>query len=104
MFSFLDASGSMGPRLPQKARERFMEKHGTGLFMTHGAVVKEYVIVPDHLLQKTISLKPYFTASLAYVGALKAKPTSGSAKKRCQDHCTLYRTSSKRLPRSPKAK
>lgn len=82
MFSFLDANGSLGLRLPQEARERFMEKHGTGLFMAHGAVMKEYVTVPDHLLQKTNSLKPYFTASLAYASALKAKPNAGAAKKK----------------------
>ncbi|MBK7555508.1 MAG: hypothetical protein IPI55_13135 [Flavobacteriales bacterium] len=41
MFSFLDRERQYGTALTAKARERFMEKHGTGLFMTHGAVVKE---------------------------------------------------------------
>ena len=57
MFSFLDKHGSCGIRLPEKEREDFLKKYKTKLFETHGTVLKEYVTVPDDLLQKTKELK-----------------------------------------------
>jgi len=36
--------------------------------------MKEYVTVPEDLLQKTQELVPYFAASFAYVQTLKTKP------------------------------
>ena len=38
-------------------------------------MLKEYVEVPDALLEKTRELKKYFDLSYAYVGSLKPKPT-----------------------------
>jgi len=75
MFSYLSKSGSLGIRLPKGEREAFLEKYNTTLFVSHGAVMKEYVTVPDTLLKNTEELKPYLESSYTYVKSLKPKPT-----------------------------
>lgn len=75
MFSFLAKTGSAGIRLPKGEREAFLEKFNTSLFHNHnGPVLKEYVQIPDDLLQETETLKPYLEMGLAFVKTLKPKP------------------------------
>jgi hypothetical protein len=75
MFTHLDKSGTMGIRLPAEAREAFLAKYGTTLFVQHGATMKEYATVPDELLQSTEELMPYLQMSYEYIKTLKPKPT-----------------------------
>ena len=74
MFSYLDASGSLALRLSASDRSDFIERFATRLHEAHGIVQKEYVTVPDALLDETKRLLPYFRASLAYAQSLKPKP------------------------------
>lgn len=73
MFSRLDPSGKMALRLPAGEREEFLKKYKTTLFHGYGIVQKEYVSVPDGLLNNTKELKKYFDISVRYVRALKPK-------------------------------
>lgn len=75
MFTFLADTGSMAIRLPAEERERFMKKYRTKLYERQGTVLKEYVVVPAGLLEKTKELKPYLEKSYEYAKALKPKPT-----------------------------
>jgi hypothetical protein len=75
MFSYLHASGAMALRLPGGEREKFLAKYKTKLFEAYGVVQKEYVTVPDALLEKTSELKHYFALSYEYAKSLKPKPT-----------------------------
>jgi hypothetical protein len=75
MFSHLDKSGSMGLRLSGEEREAFVEKYGTKPYVQYGATMKEYVTVPDELLQNPAELLPYLELSLEYIKSLKPKPT-----------------------------
>lgn len=75
MFSYLSRDGVMGLRLPKVAREQFLTEHSTQLFEQYGAVMKEYVTVPDRLLADTAALATYFQVSYDYVSGLKPKPT-----------------------------
>lgn len=76
MFSFLTKSGTLALRLPETERDAFLKKYKTRLTEQHGAVMKEYVDVPDDLLRKARELKKYFDISYAYAGTLKPKPTT----------------------------
>jgi hypothetical protein len=76
MFSFIANDGTFGLRLPEQAREAFLRKYKTRLCEAHGAVLKEYVLVPDKLFKNVKELKPYFDQSYEYVKSLKAKPNS----------------------------
>jgi TfoX/Sxy family transcriptional regulator of competence genes len=75
MFSLLDKEGKLGLRLPKGEREAFLAEFNTEPFVQYGAVMKEYVLVPDDLLKKTDELKKYFDISYEYVSSLKPKPT-----------------------------
>jgi hypothetical protein len=75
MFTYLSKTGSMGLRLPKEEREAFLEKYNTTLYESYGAIMKEYVTVPDNLLENTEELKAYLDLSYAYIKTLKPKPT-----------------------------
>ena len=75
MFSYLNRSGSLALRLPADEREKFLKKYKTTLFEAYGAVMKEYVTVPDRLLRNMKELRKYFALSYQYVGSLKPKPS-----------------------------
>jgi hypothetical protein len=57
MFTYLSKAGSLGIRLPKEEREDFLEKYNSTLYESHGAIMKEYVTVPDELLENTEELK-----------------------------------------------
>jgi hypothetical protein len=80
MFSLLTRSGTLALRLPAEERAAFLHKYKTRLTEQYGAVMREYVDVPDALLSRTQELKKYFDISYRYVSALKAKPTTRKAK------------------------
>ena len=74
MFSFLMKEGKLALRLAKNEREIFQKKFKTEPCIQYGAVMKEYVTVPDALLQNTEALKKYFSLSYSYVSSLKPKP------------------------------
>ena len=74
MFSFLTKAGKLALRLPEQEREAFLKKYKTILCEQNGAVLKEYVEVPNALLEKTGELQKYFGLSYTYVATLKPKP------------------------------
>jgi len=76
MFSLLGKDGSLGFRLSKEDREEFLAKYKSGLMEQYGAVMKEYVLIPDQLLNSAKELKKYFDLSYAYAKTLKPKPTS----------------------------
>jgi hypothetical protein len=73
MFTYLDQSGTLGMRLPKEEVENFLKRYKTTLFESYGVVKKDYVTVPDALLQNTKELKKYLAISVAYVKTLKPK-------------------------------
>lgn len=81
MFTYLSKTGSLGIRLPKGEREDFLEKYNTTLYESHGAIMKEYVTVPDELLQNTEELKKFLDLSYGYVKTLKPKPSKKKSKK-----------------------
>ena len=75
MFTLLHQSETLAIRLPEDERQKFLTKHKTKLFEAYGAVMKEYVTVPDSLLGNTKELRKYLDLSYEYVKTLKPKPT-----------------------------
>jgi hypothetical protein len=73
MFSYMNPSGSLALRLSEKDREDFLKKYKTTLFEAYGAVMKEYVTVPDSLLKNTKILGKYLDMSYSYTKTLKPK-------------------------------
>jgi TfoX/Sxy family transcriptional regulator of competence genes len=81
MFTYLNQSGSLALRLPEGKREKFLKKYKAALFVAYGAVMKEYVTVPDSLLKDTKTLQRHFQFSYEYIKTLKPKPTKKTKKK-----------------------
>jgi len=82
MFSLFTKDAYLALRLPPDAQQEFLKKYKTKITEQYGAIMKEYVDVPEALLRKTNELKKYFDTSFAYVSSLKPKATKKTAKKR----------------------
>jgi hypothetical protein len=78
MFTFLSEAGVLAIRLPKEEREAFLKKYATALMESHGAIMKEYVAVPENSLKNTKELKKYLDISYKYVKTLKPKPQKKS--------------------------
>lgn len=76
MFSFISKEGAMGLRLSEVDREEFIKKYKVSLMVQHGAVLKEYVEVPEEVLNDEILCSKYLKKSLDYVSSLKSKSTT----------------------------
>jgi len=76
MFSYLSESGSLVLRLPAAERDAFLVRYGTTLHHAYGIVQKEYVDVPDALLDDTDEVARWFAAGHAHVAGLRPKPTT----------------------------
>ena len=75
MFSLLNKAGELGIRLSKEDGKRFIEEQKSGEFRSHGAVMREYVQIPDEMLNDLPALAPYLNAGHDYVKSLKPKPT-----------------------------
>jgi TfoX/Sxy family transcriptional regulator of competence genes len=75
MFTLLHQSQMLAIRLPETARTEFLKKHNAKVFEAYGAVMKEYVAVPDALLANTQELRNYLHLSYEYAKTLKPKVT-----------------------------
>lgn len=73
MFSLLNKDGELGIRLPKESGRRFMAKYQSGIFKSHGAVMKDYVLIPDELLDNLELLSGYLEVSFNYVISLPPK-------------------------------
>jgi hypothetical protein len=78
MFTLLHQS-RLAIRLPDDQRAEFLKKYKTTLFTAYGTVMKEYVAVPDSLLENTKELKKYLELSYEYAKTLKPKPSKKKA-------------------------
>ncbi len=74
MFTLLHQS-RLAICLREDEREKFLKKYKTKLFEAYGAVMKEYVAIPDDLLENAKELKKYLDLSYQYAQTLKPKPT-----------------------------
>jgi hypothetical protein len=76
MYTMISKHGVVGIRLPEPERSAFIERYGTELFRGDPAwpPAREFVAVPDPLLEDTDALRPVLERSLEYVRTLKPKP------------------------------
>jgi len=76
MFTFFSKDGTINIRLPEKERVDFMNTFEARLSVQHGVTLKEYVVVPESLLENTILLLHYLNISFEYAKTLKPKPSN----------------------------
>jgi hypothetical protein len=73
MFSLLNKDGEFGIRLSKESQKKFKETHNSTIFKSYGAVMRDYVLVPNELLNNLESLSPYLDESYEYVMSLPPK-------------------------------
>lgn len=76
MFSVIAKDGTLALRLSDADRAAFVAKYRTPPVIMYGALMREYVEVPDALLKKTAELKKWFDRSFEYTATLKPKATT----------------------------
>ncbi len=75
MFTVFSDSGQLGFRLSKEDRIAFLEKYQTTLLHSYGAVMKEYVVIPDELLEDQLAMTELLKKSYHYISSLKLKTT-----------------------------
>ncbi|MBX2817251.1 MAG: hypothetical protein KTR24_14680 [Saprospiraceae bacterium] len=76
MYSLLNKEGELGIRLGTKeAISAFAEQYGEeyGFLKSHGAFMRGYVRIPDHVLKDTALMTSLLREGLAYVNTLPPK-------------------------------
>lgn len=74
MFSLLNKDGELGIRLSKESQEKFKKDHNTTIYKSYGAVMRDYVLVPDAMLEDLDLLAKYLDESYHYVMSLKPNP------------------------------
>ena len=74
MFSLLNKDGEFGIRLSKESQEKFKQEHNTTIYKSYGAVMRDYVLVPEAMLKDLKTLSKYLDVSYEYVMSLKPNP------------------------------
>jgi TfoX/Sxy family transcriptional regulator of competence genes len=82
MFSFLTSDGTLALRLSPEDREAFVDRYASEPVIQHDTVMKEYVRIPQGLLDRLDELEPWFDRSVTHARSLKPKKTSRSRSQR----------------------
>jgi TfoX/Sxy family transcriptional regulator of competence genes len=81
MFSFLGQQDVLAFRLAKADRAAFLEKYPDSVVVQYDTVMKDYVEVPDELLDDPEALAALFAQVVANARTLKPKPTTRKKKK-----------------------
>jgi hypothetical protein len=73
MFSLLNKDGQLGIRFSKNVKEKYIQEFETTIFKSYGAVMKGYVLIPDHMLEDLDKLAEYLNESYDYVMTLEPK-------------------------------
>ena len=73
MFSLLNKDGQLGIRFSKEAQQKNIQEFDTTIFKSHGAVMRGYVLIPDHMLEDLDQLSEYLNESYDYVMSLDPK-------------------------------
>ncbi len=73
MFSLLNKDGQLGIRFSKEVQQKYIQEFDTTIFKTCGAVMRGYVLIPDHMLEDLDKLSEYLNESYDYVMSLEPK-------------------------------
>ncbi len=73
MYSQLNKSGEIGIRLPRERQEELKLNHGFELFKSYGAVMKDYVKIPEKLYNNKPFIAQLLIEGLDHVNGLPTK-------------------------------
>lgn len=73
MFSIVNKEGEIGIRLPKDFRQAHVDDLGDQIFKSHGAVMRDYVLLPESILENPEKFAFYIRESHKYVNSLEPK-------------------------------
>lgn len=73
MFSQLNSDGELGIRFDKETQQKYMQALNTTHYKSYGAVMKDYVLMPESLWGDLDSLVEYLIESYQYILSLKPK-------------------------------
>lgn len=76
MFSFLSKDGRISFRLGKEQREELLSRFPDAISVQYGAVMREYIEIPEEMEYNEELLTRLFADSVAYARTLKPKPTT----------------------------
>ena len=73
MFSQLNKNGELGIRFSKEIQKKYIEELGTGNYISYGAVMKGYVLMPESIWEDLDQLTAYLNEGYDYVMTLESK-------------------------------
>lgn len=73
MFSLINKDDELGIRLSKEDTVEFDKAYGAKPFKSHGATMREYVLIPESLLKNMDTLSKYLQKGFKYVMSLPPK-------------------------------
>ncbi len=73
MFSQFNKNNEIGMRFSKEVQEHYIKEFNTTHFISYGAVMKGYVLIPEHMLDDLDHLASYLNESYEYVMSLDPK-------------------------------
>ena len=75
MFTAMNKAGEVGFRMSKADQSMMMEKYGSGPFMSYGARMRDYVTIPDSVLEDERLLMEVLNRSYDFAQSLPVKPS-----------------------------
>lgn len=73
MTSFLDKEGEVSIRLGAEEIEQFIDRHDSRISHQYGRQMKDFVVMPDAMLEDPELAREWFTKSWGHAGTLEPK-------------------------------
>lgn len=73
MFSLLNKAGELGIRFSKDVQKKYMEELSTTTFVSYGATMQGYILVPDEICSAADQLVEYLNEAYDYVMSLEPK-------------------------------
>lgn len=75
MFSFLDKKGKLSLRLSKEDQQELIEKYDAQPSIQYGSTMRDYLIIPDELIQDRDRLRGWIKRCYDHAKTLRPKPT-----------------------------
>ena len=73
MFSLYNKDCEIGIRFSKEVQEKYIKEFNSDIYKSYGAVMKGYVLIPDHMLEDLDNVAKYLNESYDYVMTLEPK-------------------------------
>lgn len=73
MFSLFNKDCEIGIRFSKEVQEKYIQEFNTTIYKSYGAVMKGYVLIPEHMWDDLDTLSKYLNESYEYVMTLEPK-------------------------------